>query len=63
MIGLLRRCLAFSVSVASYAGRRGLVAAALVLAGAALEGLGIVLLLPLLATLFGVIDQGGRLAG
>lgn len=63
MIGLLRRCLAFSVSVASYAGRRGLVAAALVLAGAALEGLGIVLLLPLLATLFGVSDEGGRLAG
>lgn len=60
MIGLLRRCFAFTVSVARQAGRRGLLAAVLVLAGAALEGVGIVLLLPLLATLFGVGGEGGR---
>lgn len=62
MIGLLRRCFAFSVAVARHAGRQGALAVTLVLAGAALEGAGIVLLLPLLATLFGVGGEGGRFA-
>lgn len=63
MVDLLRRCFAFSAAVFSHAGRRGLVAAVLVAAGAALEGVGIVLLLPLLATLFGVAGEGSRMAG
>ena len=63
MVDLLRRCFAFSAAVFSHAGWRGLVAAMLVAAGAALEGAGIVLLLPLLATLFGMAGEGSRTAG
>ncbi|HEY0302494.1 MAG TPA: hypothetical protein VGC36_14210, partial [Rhizomicrobium sp.] len=44
-----------------YAGRRGLLAAALVALGAALEGVGLVLIVPLLGIVIGSQPQGGRL--
>ncbi len=52
MIELLKRCVEFTRAVARYAGARALLAALLVACGAVLEGIGIVLLVPLLATLF-----------
>ena len=52
MAGLLRRCLSFARAVVRYAGRRGAVAAVFVGLGAVLEGFGVLLLVPLLATLF-----------
>jgi ATP-binding cassette, subfamily C, bacterial len=64
MIDLLRRCWAFAVAVARFAGRRGVVAVVFVALGAVLEGVGIVLLVPLLAILFesGTGDGGSTLA-
>jgi len=50
---LVRDCLAFAAAVVRQAGRRGLVAWLFVALGAVLEGFGILLLVPLLATLFG----------
>jgi ATP-binding cassette subfamily C protein len=52
MIPLLRECLAFGAAVARFSGRRGVAAAILVGLGAALEGFGILLLVPLLTILF-----------
>ena len=51
--GLVRQCLDFAAAVARHAGRRGAAASLLVALGAVLEGFGILLLVPLLATLFG----------
>lgn len=62
MLGLLRRCAAFSADVARHAGRPGIVAAGLVGLGAMLDGIGIALLVPLLATLFGATGSGGPLS-
>lgn len=62
MIDLLKRCLGFSLAVARFAGRRGVFAALLVGGGAVLEGVGIVLLVPLLATLFEVSAGTGHMA-
>ena len=50
--GLIGESFAFGAAVARYAGRRGLVASMFVALGAVLEGFGILLLVPLLATLF-----------
>lgn len=52
LIPLLRRCLAFGLAVVRFSGRRGIGAALLVGWGAALEGFGILLLVPLLTILF-----------
>ncbi|MEW6255103.1 MAG: ABC transporter ATP-binding protein [Pseudomonadota bacterium] len=52
MRDLFRRCIAFSTDVARHAGPAGLVGAALVGLAALLDGLGLALILPLLATLF-----------
>ncbi|WP_127092121.1 ATP-binding cassette domain-containing protein [Aquabacter cavernae] len=62
MQGLLRRCAAFGADVARHAGGAGVVAALLVGLGAMLDGIGIALLVPVLATLFGAADPGGPLA-
>lgn len=62
MIELLRRCLRFAIAVARYAGRRAVGATLFVALGAVLEGVGVVLLVPLLATLFDT-GAGGKLAG
>lgn len=62
MIELLKRCFSFSMAVARFAGGRAIVAALLVGAGAVLEGVGIVLLVPLLATLFDSGAGSGHLA-
>ncbi len=51
--GLVGDCLVFAAAVARYSGRRGLAASLFVGLGAVLEGFGILLLVPLLATLFG----------
>lgn len=59
MSALVRACLAFGAAIARFAGRRGLAAALLVGLGAILEGVGILLLVPLLATLF---DEGSGAA-
>lgn len=63
MIDLLRRCWAFAVAVGRFSGRRGVVAVVFVALGAGLEGVGIVLLVPLLAILFdsGTGDGGSTL--
>ncbi len=53
MTGLVRDCLAFAAAVARHAGRHGLAVSLFVALGAILEGFGILLLVPLLATLFG----------
>ncbi|TCT08087.1 ATP-binding cassette domain-containing protein [Aquabacter spiritensis] len=53
MIDLLKGCTGFAVALARYSGRRGMLAAALVGLGTLLEGIGIALLVPLLATVFG----------
>jgi len=55
--GLVRACLAFGAAIARFSGWRGLAAASLVGLGAILEGVGILLIVPLLATLFG--EEGG----
>jgi ATP-binding cassette, subfamily C, bacterial len=60
MTGLVRSCLAFGGAVARFAGPRGPSAALLVGLGAILEGVGILLLVPLLVTLF---SQGDGAAG
>jgi ATP-binding cassette subfamily C protein len=65
---LLRDCLAFGVAVARFCGRRGIAAALLVGLGAVLEGVGILLLVPLLTILFDarLAAEGslpGRLSG
>ncbi len=52
MLDLLRRCAAFCGDVARHSGTHGVVAAALVGVGALLDGVGLALLVPLLATLF-----------
>ena len=52
---LLRECFAFAGAFVRFAGRRSIAAMLLVGAGAVLEGVGILLLVPLLTTLF---DQG-----
>ncbi|MES2033617.1 MAG: hypothetical protein V4466_05530, partial [Pseudomonadota bacterium] len=62
MIELLRRCHRFASAVAHYAGRRLVAASVFVALGAIVEGLGVVLLVPLLATLFDA-GAGGTLAG
>jgi len=59
MSGLVRACLAFGAAIARFSGRGGPAAALLVGLGAILEGVGILLLVPLLATLFG---EGGGAA-
>jgi ABC-type multidrug transport system fused ATPase/permease subunit len=46
---------------ARYAGRKGLTAAALVLAGALLEGLGLALIVPLLGVIFDTGKTGGQI--
>lgn len=56
MIQLLARCAAFARGVADYAGRRAIGATVFVALGALLEGFGIVLLIPLLATLMNGSD-------
>jgi ATP-binding cassette subfamily C protein len=58
MIQLLTRCAAFARGVADYAGRRAIGATVFVALGALLEGFGIMLLIPLLATL---MNGGGAL--
>lgn len=58
MRDLLRRCAAFCGDVARHGGRQGLVAAGLVGAGALLDGVGLALLVPFLATLFGETTPG-----
>jgi len=64
MIALLRECRAFGVAVARFSGRRGIAAALLVGLGAALEGFGILLLVPVLTILFDGRGVGGAsLAG
>lgn len=60
---LLRETMAFARAVARHAGRRGLLVSLLVALGAVLEGFGIVLLIPLLATLFGDASAGGWVSG
>jgi ATP-binding cassette subfamily C protein len=52
MLPLLRECLAFGVAVARFSGRRGVAAGILVGLGTAVEGFGILLLVPLLTILF-----------
>src|SRR5688500_11707241 len=49
---LVARCFGFAAAVARYCGLRGLTAWLFVALGAALEGMGILLLVPLLAALF-----------
>src|SRR5665647_1397004 len=46
---------------AAYAGRRGIAATVLVALGAVLEGLGLVLIVPLLGIVIGSPQAGGRL--
>lgn len=50
---LIRDTAQFAVSVSRFSGRRGIVTSILVALSALLEGVGIMLLIPLLATLFG----------
>jgi ATP-binding cassette subfamily C protein len=57
---LLRRCIEFARDFARFAGRRGVVAAVFVGLGALLEGLGVVLLIPILSV---VSDPGGKAGG
>jgi ATP-binding cassette subfamily C protein len=52
MSPLLRECLAFAFAVGRFSGGRGVTAAILVALGAVLEGIGILILVPLLAILF-----------
>ena len=52
--------IAFLRSYARYAGRKAYAAAALVVAGALLEGLGLALIVPLLGVIFGAAKTGGR---
>lgn len=55
---LAQRCLEFAAAVARFAGRRGLGAAVWVALGAILEGVGVLLLVPVLTILFDT-DVGG----
>jgi ATP-binding cassette subfamily C protein len=59
--GFLASAGAFTRDFLDYAGRRSLLAVLLVGAGAVVEGLGLVLLIPLLALVFSTERTGGRL--
>src|SRR5215217_5545192 len=61
MTTLTQGCLRFAAAVARHAGRRGVEATVWVALGAVLEGVGVLLLVPLLATLFDA-DLGGALS-
>lgn len=61
MAGPLGAARAFARDVARFAGPRGAAAAALVALGALFEGLGLVLLVPLLGVVFGLAPPGGLL--
>ncbi len=58
LLSLLRT---FVRDTAHYAGRRGWAAAALIASGAVLEGIGLALLVPLLAVLLGQVPVAGTL--
>lgn len=58
---LLRKCWLFGLAVAHFCGRRGVAAAGLVALGAAVEGFGVLLLVPLLTILFDTGNSAGGL--
>lgn len=60
MAPLLHSCIAFTRAVARYTGRRGVIAAVLVGLGAVLEGVGILLLVPLVSI---VLNAGAEVNG
>lgn len=62
MTAIWHDCLRFALAVAHFTGRRGILAALFVILGAVAEGVGVIMLVPLLGTLFsGAASTGGPL--